>query len=149
MSRRNYSLRVNRDGTVTFKSGRYVEHIDIRWIGYLETYERLKLAALSAGFSLSQSTLEELLKEARGLKGELPPKSPAGKKLYVRVDDEQVLRFLTARGERTFTRIDEISTRFNISMATARRKLDRLCAEGRIEKDGTHYRALKMRRDLR
>ncbi len=88
MARRNYTLRVHKDGTITFKSGRYVEHIDIRFIGYLETYERLKIAALTAGFSLKESTLEELLKEARGLKGIEPPKGAAGKKVYVKVTEE-------------------------------------------------------------
>jgi hypothetical protein len=61
-------LRRNRDGTVTFRSGRYVEHIDVRMLGMLETYEAIRYAAVTAGVSLTDDLLAELLREARNLK---------------------------------------------------------------------------------
>jgi hypothetical protein len=60
------------DGTVTFKFGRYIEHIDMRHLGLFESYEALKYAAITAGLSLSEEPLEELFRIARGLDRERP-----------------------------------------------------------------------------
>lgn len=67
-------LRVTRnaDGTATFRTighnGRpYVEHIDTRDLGMFQTYERLKYAAITAGMSLSEQTLHDLFRIAKGL----------------------------------------------------------------------------------
>lgn len=66
--KRSFTLRRNSDGTVTFRSGKYIEHFDPREKGLMETYEHIRIAAVTAGLSLSQPLLEELLHEARGLK---------------------------------------------------------------------------------
>lgn len=65
--KRSFTVRRHVDGTVTFKSERYIEHIDVRHLGLLETYEALKYAAITAGLSLNEHTLEELFRLARGL----------------------------------------------------------------------------------
>jgi hypothetical protein len=69
---RTFSLNRNADGTATFRAklperGEYIEHIDARNLGLLETYERFEYAAICAGLSLNPALLEELLREARGL----------------------------------------------------------------------------------
>lgn len=61
------TLRRNRDGTVTFKYGRYVESFDVEGKGLYETYEAIKWIAVTAGISLSESDLQDLYQEARGL----------------------------------------------------------------------------------
>lgn len=68
MARKTFTIKRHGDGTVTFRSGRYVENIDIRYKGMLETYEAIKYAAISAHIVLNQDTLEEVLREAKGLK---------------------------------------------------------------------------------
>ena len=68
MAKKSFILRRNKDGTVTFRSGRYVEHFDPRDKGLLQTYDCIKFAAVTAGISLTQETLEDLMREARGLK---------------------------------------------------------------------------------
>jgi hypothetical protein len=73
MTRKSFILRRNADGTVTFKTrkpnGRwYVEHFSTDDKGLLQTYEYIKAAAVTAGISLSEPLLEELLREAQGLK---------------------------------------------------------------------------------
>jgi len=68
MAKQVFTLRRNRDGTVTFKTGRYRESFDARDKGLYETYEYIKMLAVTAGMSLSQELLEDLLREARGLK---------------------------------------------------------------------------------
>jgi hypothetical protein len=56
-----------RDKVVTFRYNRYVESFDISLLGMYETYERVKYAALTAGLPLNETTLEQLLREVRGL----------------------------------------------------------------------------------
>lgn len=73
MAKKSFSVRRNADGTVTFKTrkpnGRwYYEHIDVQHKGMLETYDAIRYAAVTAGLSLSEPLLEDLLREARGLK---------------------------------------------------------------------------------
>jgi hypothetical protein len=58
----------NHQGVVTFKYGRYVESFDIRDLGFLQTYERIKFAAITAGLPLTEETLEDLFREVKGLK---------------------------------------------------------------------------------
>jgi len=52
---------------VTFKYGRYVESFDVEMLGAYETYERIRYAAITAGLSLNDETMAELLREAKGL----------------------------------------------------------------------------------
>ena len=63
-----FTLRRNRDGTATFRYGRYVEHIDPRHLGLMQTYEAIKYAAITAGLPLTEETLLDLMQTARGLK---------------------------------------------------------------------------------
>lgn len=62
-----FTLRRNNDGTVTFRSGRYVEHIDVSTKGLMETYDALKYAAICAEVPVSDDILEDLMREAKGL----------------------------------------------------------------------------------
>jgi hypothetical protein len=70
--KRTLSVRRNRDGTVTLRAAlpdgrKYVEHFDVESKGLLETFESVRFAALTAGLHLSDRSLEDLLREARGL----------------------------------------------------------------------------------
>lgn len=65
--RQTFTLRRTRDGVVTFKYGRYVESFDVEMLGAYETYERIRYAAITAGLSLNDETMAELLREAKGL----------------------------------------------------------------------------------
>lgn len=67
MSRKTVSLRRNADGTATFRYEGYVQHVDVANLGLLETYEHVKFAAICAGLQLSEETLDELFRAARGL----------------------------------------------------------------------------------
>ena len=60
-------LRRNKDGTATFRYGRYVESFDVEGKGLYETYEAIKWIAITAGIELSDGVLEEFFREARGL----------------------------------------------------------------------------------
>jgi hypothetical protein len=62
--KRSYSLRLNKDGTITFRSGTYIEHFEMQ--GLTETYDRVKYAAVCADISLNEATLERDLKELLG-----------------------------------------------------------------------------------
>jgi len=68
VSKKSFTLRRNKDGTVTFRCGRYVESFDARDKGLLETYEYIRVAAVTAGLSLSEESLADLMREVRGLK---------------------------------------------------------------------------------
>lgn len=67
MANVSYSI-ASHNGTVTFRYGRYVESFDIRDLGFLQTYERIKFAAITAGLPLTEQTLEDLFREVKGLK---------------------------------------------------------------------------------
>lgn len=60
-------LRRNADGTVTLRCGRYVEHIDAANKGLVDTWDSVKIAAMTAGFHLTPEEIDELFREARGL----------------------------------------------------------------------------------
>lgn len=67
--RRTLTLKRHKDGTVTLRcpETRYVEHIDASGKGYMETYEAVRFAAITAGFSPTADDLMELFREAKGL----------------------------------------------------------------------------------
>jgi hypothetical protein len=67
--KRTLVLKRNRDGTVTLRcpETRYVEHIDIANKGFVEAYESIKFAAITAGFHPTQDDLMELFREGKGL----------------------------------------------------------------------------------
>ena len=67
MSRKTFSLRRLRSGVVVFRYGSYIESFDVEVIGPLQTYERNKWAAITAGLQLNQDTLDDLMREAKGL----------------------------------------------------------------------------------
>jgi hypothetical protein len=67
LTKKTFTIRRNKDGTVTFRTKTFVEHFDGRDKGMLETYEYIKTLAVTAGISLNQETLEELLRDVRGL----------------------------------------------------------------------------------
>jgi hypothetical protein len=62
-------LRRNADGTATFKYGKYRESFEVVNKGYVETYEAIKYAAITAGIVLSEEILDEFLHEAKQLTG--------------------------------------------------------------------------------
>lgn len=72
MATKTFNIRRNRDGTITFRFGRYVEHIGIEGKGFLQIYESIKYAAITAGLSLTDSHVEELLREVQGLTDDIP-----------------------------------------------------------------------------
>ena len=61
MAERVLTLKRNEDGTVTIQSGRYREHVDVRFKGPFDTYEAIKWAIITAGFSLPEEEIEELV----------------------------------------------------------------------------------------
>jgi hypothetical protein len=67
MAEVHYSI-TSHNGTVTFRYGKYVESFDIRDLGFLQTYERIKFAAITAGLPLNEDTLQDLFREIKGLK---------------------------------------------------------------------------------
>lgn len=72
--KRDFTLRRNADGTATFRTRnpdtgrRYIEHLDPRLEGPFTTFERIKWAARTANLNLSDDLVEDLMREARGLK---------------------------------------------------------------------------------
>lgn len=64
MARESFKLD-NKNGTVTFKYGSFVESFDIEFLGPYDTFERIRYAAITAGISLSDETLEQLLREVK------------------------------------------------------------------------------------
>lgn len=66
-ARKSFIFRRNADGTVTFRVGRYIEHIDASNMGSVELYDRLQYAAITANLPLTEKTLMELWEEAKGL----------------------------------------------------------------------------------
>lgn len=63
MAEKILTLRRNRDGTVTIRSGRYREHVDVRFKGPFDTYEAIKWAIITAGFSLSEQEIERMVRQ--------------------------------------------------------------------------------------
>lgn len=68
--KKTFTIRRNKDETITFRYGGYVEHLGIEGKGMLQIYEGIKYAAITAGLSLTEETLEELLRESQGLAGD-------------------------------------------------------------------------------
>lgn len=68
--RQTFTLTRHKDGTVTFKFGRYIEHFIVSDKTYVETYEYIKWTAITAGLQLNQETLEDLLRRVRNLHGQ-------------------------------------------------------------------------------
>ena len=60
----SYTL-TRKGSVVTFKCGKYIESFDVEMLGWYETYERVKYAAITAGVSLNEDTIEKLMKEVR------------------------------------------------------------------------------------
>jgi len=69
VARKTLVLRKNKDGTVTLRcpETHYVEHIDVSNKGFMETYDAVRFAAITAGFHPTDEDLQELFREAKGL----------------------------------------------------------------------------------
>lgn len=67
MSKKQFLLTRSTKGIVTFQYGKYIESFDVEVVGIYETYERIKWAAITAGLTLTEETMEQLTQEARGL----------------------------------------------------------------------------------
>lgn len=64
---KKYQLTRTKNGVVTFKFEGYIESFDVQVLGVYETYERIRWAAITAGITLTEVSMEQLLLEARGL----------------------------------------------------------------------------------
>lgn len=63
MAARTLTVRRNRDETVTIRSGRYIESIDIRFKSPYEKYEYIRSAIVTAGFEFTPHVEEMVRKE--------------------------------------------------------------------------------------
>lgn len=61
MTQKVLTLKRNGDGTVTIRSGRYREHVDVRFKGPFDTYEAIKWAIITAGFSFDDAEIEQMV----------------------------------------------------------------------------------------
>jgi zona occludens toxin (predicted ATPase) len=63
MAEKTLSVRRNADGTVTIRSERYRESVDVRSKTPWEKYEAVKWAIITAGFTFSEEVEELVRKE--------------------------------------------------------------------------------------
>ena len=65
MARTTASVRFNKDGTVTVRVGRHVEHISTEAKTNGEVWDQVKYALVSKGVNLSDISLIEFMEQAR------------------------------------------------------------------------------------
>lgn len=66
MAKVNIKVRKNADGTATVRVGRYVEHLPAHY-SPMEAYDAMKWILITADIPVSDDTVEELWRIARGL----------------------------------------------------------------------------------